>query len=214
MKRVSTLLHSTVKANDLERQSIANALRNDMAQSLTGMKLSLQTAVHDMAPGASEKSFTDHFEKLDSLTQDLYKLGNVVVPETLIRAGLVSATHEMLHNAFKATNIAYSFEDFRLGKERFSEAVEMAMYQIAHELVLNIIKHSKARACTVQLYQVKDTLILHIEDDGKGFDFDTRMTFNSNGLNRMLAEAEAIHAHVNFEKAKPRGTIVTVRVKI
>ena len=46
----------------------------------------------------------------------------------------------------------------------------MAIYRICQEVLSNIAKHAKASRVEIKLQQAKSGMVLHIRDDGCGFD--------------------------------------------
>ena len=58
--------------------------------------------------------------------------------------------------------------------------MELALFRITQEAVTNILKHANAQNITIQLMKYIDTLILTIEDDGKGFKYEPTISKDSN----------------------------------
>jgi signal transduction histidine kinase len=55
-------------------------------------------------------------------------------------------------------------------KTRYNVEFEMKMYFMITELLNNINKHSGAKNTTLSLQQVNDQLLIHVWDNGTGFD--------------------------------------------
>ena len=60
---------------------------------------------------------------------------------------------------------------------RFAENVEINLYRIAQELVNNILKHSGATELNIRLFRNSQHLVLMVEDNGKGFNFEILTTY-------------------------------------
>jgi signal transduction histidine kinase len=58
-------------------------------------------------------------------------------------------------------------------KTRYNVEFEMKMYFMITELLNNINKHSGAKNTTLSLQQVNDQLLIHVWDNGTGFDTNT-----------------------------------------
>jgi signal transduction histidine kinase len=56
-------------------------------------------------------------------------------------------------------------------KTRYNNSeFEMKMYFIIMELLNNVIKHSNAENTTLSLQEVENELLIHVRDNGVGFD--------------------------------------------
>jgi signal transduction histidine kinase len=80
--------------------------------------------------------------------------------------------------------------------------------------VNNIIKHSQAKAVSVQLLKTKSHLVLVVEDNGKGFKFDSAESRNGIGLMNISSRAKAINGEVNYQPSPKQGTVATIRIPL
>ena len=112
------------------------------------------------------------------------------------------------------TEIKYEFEHHKVENDRFSDNVEVSLYRICQELINNIIKHSEAKAVSVQLLKTKTHLVLVVEDNGKGFTFDDPNNQNGIGLMNITSRAKAIHGEVSYEPSPEQGTVASIRVPL
>ena len=128
--------------------------------------------------------------------------------------GLIPALADMLEKSLGLTEIQCEFEHHNVENERFKEAVEISLYRICQELINNIIKHSEAKAVSVQLLKTKSHLVLVVEDNGKGFTFDDPNNQNGIGLMNISSRAKAVNGEVNYEPNPKQGTVASVRVPL
>jgi signal transduction histidine kinase len=84
--------------------------------------------------------------------------------------------------------------------------VEEAAFRIVAESLTNVVRHSAASHCTVQLNQANGDLRLQVFDDGRGL---KPSTTPGHGLDSMRKRAADIGGSVCVEIAEPRGTLVT-----
>ena len=75
------------------------------------------------------------------------------------------------------------------------ENIGLTFYRVAQEAINNIVKHSKAGAIHLALYEENNQLILAIGDDGIGFDLKTRKE-SAMGLMMMQERAAEIKAQL------------------
>ena len=92
------------------------------------------------------------------------------------------------------------------------EQKEIFILRILQEAVNNIVRHSEARAVTIQLNYTETNLSLHIADNGKGFDPGVISHGNSSGIGNMNKRAEMIGAVFNINSSIGTGTAVNLLV--
>ena len=76
----------------------------------------------------------------------------------------------------------------------------------------NAIKHSGASKVQLQLIGSKDSIILIIEDNGKGFIYDLNYCTPCNGIYNMKERARLLGGTLDIESEPLLGT--TIRLKI
>ena len=86
------------------------------------------------------------------------------------------------------------------------------LYRIAQELLNNAIKHARADKITLQLIGHASSIILIIEDNGKGF--DKRKIVRGLGFNSILARVKALEGLSHIDSWKNKGTTVTIEVPV
>jgi len=118
----------------------------------------------------------------------------------------------MVEKSFQGSVIQSEFEAFGVDN-RFDEKVELAVYRVAQELVNNIIKHAGAQKVSVQVFKNGAQLLLIVEDDGKGFDFETASNSGLGMLN-MKGRLQTVQGKIHFEAGPQGGTVATIKVPI
>ncbi|MEO7002812.1 MAG: sensor histidine kinase [Ktedonobacterales bacterium] len=73
-----------------------------------------------------------------------------------------------------AAGIAYSYDGVAVGALALAPPVEAVLAWAAREGVTNVIRHSHARHCAIQLTQDADAVQIEITNDGAGQSTDTR----------------------------------------
>ena len=140
-------------------------------------------------------------------------ISHVMMPPTLETKGLVPSLQPLLRNSIEQAGIRSEFEHVDL-PVRLDEKVELGLYRIAQELLNNILKHAKANKIVMQLYRAGNFLILRVEDDGIGFDFNEARHAGSMGLLNILSRVRTMGGNYFSEKGELNGTISTVRIPI
>lgn len=209
-------LRSIIQATEDERKRIAKDLHDGIVQSLTGLSLKIQKQASSKK--AKESGIDEGLQEtrgtLDEAIAEVRGISHQMMPRVLSEMGLIPAMDDMLSKSLGMTDIKYEFEHHNVEDIRFEENVEISLYRITQELINNIIKHSQAKAVSVQLLKTKSHLVLIVEDNGTGFEFEDPSNQNGIGLMNISSRAKAIHGDVNYEPSPQQGTVATVRVPI
>jgi signal transduction histidine kinase len=108
--------------------------------------------------------------------------------------------------------------DMRLeiGIDKLPEARRLAFYRIFQELMNNIIKHAQASQVFIRLQRSDGHLILHVADNGKGFNYNVDWTDLANaghlGLIGVRERLEIINGQIEIHSIPSKGTSVKVTV--
>ena len=84
-------------------------------------------------------------------------------------------------------------------------ATEINLYRIVQEALNNIIKHSGASMAQIVVTAKAGRVLLDIEDDGTGFDFDAERASGGGFGLRSMAERTLIAKGVFDYDSTPRG---------
>ncbi|OGU54376.1 MAG: hypothetical protein A2006_14450 [Ignavibacteria bacterium GWC2_35_8] len=95
--------------------------------------------------------------------------------------------------------------------ESFSLEQRRNIFLIYKEALTNVIRHSKAKKCIIEIGGQSDELNLCVQDDGNGFNpkhFD-----KSTGLLSMMNRAEKINGTLVIDSLPSKGTTISLNVK-
>ncbi len=205
-------LKAVINAQEDERKRISKDLHDGIGQQLSGLKMAWQNLSTDIGNKAPDEfaKLMDVTKILDDTANEVRSISHQMMPRALSEMGLVPAIEDMLAKALNSSNIQYDFEHFNV-EQRFNENIEIGLYRISQELVNNIIKHSKAKSVSVQLFKNKNHLILMIEDDGVGFKTKSE---SGHGLMNIKSRLNTINGEVNYDTNPENGIIATVKVPV
>lgn len=206
-------LNAVIEAQETERKRIAKDLHDGIAQELVALKLGfnrLQNVIEKIEPTEAQniKSLTS---QLNESCNEVRNISHVMMPPSLETSGLVPALEMLLRNSLIHSNMQSEFEHYGL-PDRLNEKTEIGLYRIAQELLNNILKHAQASKVILQLYKAGNQLIMRLEDNGKGFDFENTKTKNTMGLLNVVSRVNHLGGTFFSEKGELRGTVSTVRI--
>jgi signal transduction histidine kinase len=100
-----------------------------------------------------------------------------------------------------------------LGKTfKLPRKLALTIYQVTLEASANILKHAQAKNVTVRVFQRSSSVILTVEDDGRGFDTKTYQA--GIGLRSMQERVSALGGNINIESTPKSGTTITATMPI
>lgn len=206
-------LDAILTAQETERTNIARDLHDGAVQTLTGIKLRLQSLLaKGKVPPATATELQRTVAEMDAASTEVRAISHRMMPRALAEAGLPAALQDMLQLTLGRSAIAYHFDLLGPSDARYSSKIELTFFRMTQELVNNVLKHAHATEVTVQLRQAQGSLTLLVEDNGHGF--DPEATAGGMGMTNLRTRAEAIGATINIESVIGKGTFVQVRMAV
>jgi two-component system NarL family sensor kinase len=206
LKRMSALYDG----QELERQRISRELHDGLGQKLISIKLQLESTSKQKA---DEVRSTIDEVKVDFLKtiEEVRQISNNLAPNILKESGIDVALKNLCDslNRTSKINIELSvYGDYSISEPK----VTFYLYRITQEGLNNAIKHSGATKVQLQLIGSADSIILLIEDNGKGFMYDPNFCTPCNGIYNMKERARLLNGTLDIESEPLSGT--TIRLKI
>jgi two-component system sensor histidine kinase UhpB len=155
-----------LRAQETERQRIAQDLHDEVNQALTAIKLRLSAATHD-APEGLRRELRETKHLVDTAMDELLHLARELRPTALDDHGLIPALRSQVADFGDRTGIRADF--IRHGQiPMLSDEEQLVIYRVTQESLSNIAQHAGAKRVDVQLSFTGKT-VLKVVDDGAGF---------------------------------------------
>jgi signal transduction histidine kinase len=167
-ERLETLSRRLVELQEKERQHIARELHDDLGQLLTGLKLTLEMAIHH-PEGTGPRALADVLEQVNELIGHVRELSLDLRPAMLDDLGLLPTLLWHFDRYMTQTGIRVVFEHTGL-ERRLPAAVETAAYRIVQESLTNVARHASVTEVAVTLWAQGKHLCVEVYDRGRGFD--------------------------------------------
>ena len=167
LRELSLHLLST---QDEERRRIGRELHDSLGQYLVMLKMNLDSLDSSLGPqqfdGASEELKQCIRLAEDSL-KEVRTIAYLLYPPMLEEMGLKSAIPWYLDGFSKRSAIKTDF-DVEPSFGRLAPEVELALFRVLQESLTNVHRHSGSSSANVRLSQTNGTIVLQIQDKGKG----------------------------------------------
>ncbi|NQV36020.1 MAG: PAS domain S-box protein [Phycisphaeraceae bacterium] len=170
--QLKSLASELVLAEERERNRIAVHLHDDVCQNLAYAKMKLQMVCETLDDQVRIADMTEVSDTLTRLMQDVRTLTFELSSPILTEFGLESAvSHWLTEQIEQKHGIATDFTDDGQAKP-LEEDVQALVFRSVRELLANTVKHSQAKRIEVSISRAEDQVLVHLEDDGIGFDPD------------------------------------------
>jgi len=201
-------------AEERERRRIAAELHDRIGQSLAVSKLRLDTLWASAPSGDLAKTLQEVCNSIDQTIQNTRSLTFDLSSPILYELGFEAAVAEWLtEQVGQKHGIATEFEDDELPKP-LSESVCVLLFRDVRELLVNVIKHARARKVKVSITKLDDTICVSVEDDGVGFAPDriasTPTQTGGFGLFSIRERLEQLGGRLEIESQPGKGSKITM----
>jgi two-component system, NarL family, sensor kinase len=191
-----------------ERRRIVSDLHDELGPLLSVVKFQI------MSLDTTDESDLVLIEKangnLDDILERIRDICNQLMPQALIRKGLIMAINEFIGELDNKTPIQMSFkyEDIAI-----PASAEIHLYRMIQEIINNAIKHSKATSLDIHLVSKNNKLVVTIKDNGKGFSTEQVKTNNKGlGLKNILSRIDILRGDLYLASDSINGTSYTIEI--
>ncbi len=214
-KELSLANRRTVNELEAERRRLARELHDRVSSNLTAIGLNLENAEAELS-GNGWKTLKDTLSDCAALAADsaasARDISSDLHPSILDYMGLQAALKDLGEKFSQRSGIPVTIGG-SAAVQRMPADMEIALYRIGQEALMNCAKHSKARSVLIGLDQDAQGVKLTIQDDGAGFRANELRTPGL-GLLSMQERAQAIGGSCRIDSAPGAGTLVTVQTPL
>jgi two-component system sensor histidine kinase DevS len=193
-----------------ERERIGMDLHDGIIQSIYGVGLSLESALHSFEdePQDAKARVQHSIEGLNQAIRDLRGYILDLRPRQMGNEGLMSGLNRLL-TEFRANTLA----NVQLtGNENelkdLPQAHSMVLFHICQEALANVAKHAKAKQVDISIWSTDERVLMEIHDNGKGFEMEKMNASIGHGLANMQTRVRAVGGDVDISSVVEEGTTV------
>ena len=216
--QLKSLASELTLAEERERRRIAVKLHDQIAQSLTISKIKLDTLRSSVPSQDLAKKANEIGDSLSQTIQDIRSLTFDLSYPVLYELGFEAAVSEWLTDQIqKKYGIASEFEDDKQPKP-LDDDVRILLFRDVRELLINIVKHAKAKKVKVSIRKAGSQIQVRVEDDGVGFvpaEVAAKAVKTGGfGLFSIRERLEQLGGHLEIDSAPGRGCKVTMTASL
>jgi signal transduction histidine kinase len=205
------IFKATISTQEEERNRIAEDLRNGIGQLLYAVKMNLRQVEANLA-STNPIAFFEAKEQTDKILgeaiKEIRRLSHQMTPSILNDFGL----EETIVDLCKQFNHVLKIESRFVGlSTRFDRYIELSVYRMVQELILNIVNHAKASKAFVQLVYKDNQMSLSVHDNGLGF-FPEQVQGKGLGLATLYNKVRLLNGQITI--VNDGGTKVTIKLPV
>jgi PAS domain S-box-containing protein len=200
------IAEAILNAQEQERWRVAERLHDSLGQLLYGIKLSLNAiklrSNNDIAPIIyTEKLISNCIVECRRIAHDL-------MPVMLAEHGLKEAVKEICRQLTGSVKFECSLIGFNT---RLPEFLEVAIYRMLQEILMNIVNHADATLASVNIMADEKDVKISVEDNGKGFNA-AKLEKKGIGLHTIRIKTEFLNGKLNITSEEGKGTTIFITI--
>lgn len=194
----------TISTQEEERKRIAESLHNGIGQLLYAVKINLthlKSTPNDSAFTMAKKTTE---QLLGEAIKESRRISHELTPTILEDFGLAEAVRDLCKQFNSDIHLKCNLKILDRNIDKY---IEVSVYRIIQELVINMVKHAQATEASVHIDQDKGYINVIVKDNGIGL--NAKMVEERGiGLKTILNKVRLLNGQINIESKS--GTAVTV----
>jgi signal transduction histidine kinase len=174
---------------------------------LAAIKINFQRVVKKTPGRAPDTLIAKTEDIIDSSMAEIRNISHQLMPKGLAAKGLAASLSEYIYNLREVYHIPVHFKHNITAA--LNKDVQLNVYRIISELVLNGAKHSKASCISASVETPEGNITIVVQDDGQGFD-PVQISDASLGLKNIESRVEYLKGNIQIKSAPGKGTCITI----
>ncbi|MEO5684325.1 MAG: PAS domain-containing protein [Chitinophagaceae bacterium] len=204
--REKQIADATEDAKNSERSDIGKELHDNINQLLGASRMYLQ-----MARRGGENSnmyIARSSEYTLTAIEEIRKLTKGLITDTIKTLGLGEAIDTIVRDTMEVHPVEISSCTDSFIEAGVHDKFKLNVFRIVQEQLNNILKHASATKVSIRLSQNKSAIVLHMSDNGVGF--DTGIKQEGIGLANIKSRAASFNGTADFVSRPGKGCVLLV----
>ena len=212
-EKLQSLASELSLVEERERRSIATDLHDQIGQTLSVIKMSCFALRNDLRSPEHIRQVDEIKGLIAQTIRDTRSLTFELSPPVLYELGLVAAIDWLAEQFQQKHSLKCTFESDKKPKP-LSQDFEIVLFRSVRELLINIVKHAKAKKVKIAIRVNKENLRIRVSDDGIGFSKETKAdrAYRNHqfGLFNITERIRHLGGKVEVDSQSGKGTMVTL----
>ena len=208
-----TFSRRLIESQEAERKRIAAELHDSLGQNLVVIKNSALLGLKDGA--GSQKRFDEISSTASLALEEVRQIAHDLRPYQLDRLGLTKALNSLLNQANDSSAVAFTAEIDLVDDVLSRKEDQINLYRVVQESVTNILKHSAATEARLTVTRGAESVIVRMEDNGRGFDVEAPDRARDGfGVSGMAERARILGARYAIRSTPGKGTTILLDIPL
>ena len=207
-QRLRQLSGHMEELREQERRAIAREIHDELAQSLSAIKLEISTLLTAAANQPFHQQLLEVKHQVDHTLETVQRILSALRPQVLDELGLEAALEWLVNDFSRRSGIDATLL-CSLDLAPLPATLSTCLFRITQEALTNILRHAGASLVTVRAWLEENRIHLSIADDGAGIAAERRNAGDSFGLLGMEERASLCGGHFMITCPPEGGTLVT-----
>jgi two-component system NarL family sensor kinase len=199
-----------LEGEERERRRIAQDLHDGLGGMLAGVKINLSGLADGRQEPPHDPGLNKIIDQLDTSIGELRHIARNMMPETLLKYGLVTALKDLCE-FYMRENMRIVFQPFNINTA-LPLPLQINIYRIVQEIVANAVRHAQAKNIILQCSQNDPGFFITVEDDGLGFDQEELRHKKGMGLTNVRSRVDYMRGKMEIISGKGEGTTVNIEL--
>lgn len=204
--------NAMIQGQEQERKRLAGDLHDGLGGLLSNIKLLLSKNSMQSNTIEAQQQHTIILNKLDAAVNELRRIARNMMPETLLRFGLVTALRDFCED-LERSGIKISLQTYGFSPND-DKHQQIMVYRILQELIHNAVRHADAKNILVQCIQNDEKVYVTVEDDGKGFDPQNAQMKQGIGLHNVRNRVAYLNGQLDIQSEQNVGTTINIEFNL
>jgi len=216
-KDLQSLTSELSLAEERLRHQIAISVHDNIGQNLAISKIKIESLARLLSSPKHTKIIKEVLELTNQAIENTRSLSFELSPPVLYELGFEAAIEWLVRQTAKRDGLLSKFESD--GQEKpLADNIRVLLFQAVRELLVNIVKHARAKNVKVTVRKIDTKICVTAEDDGKGFNVSKvksrKYKTRGFGLFSIHERLKYIGGHIEIDSAPKKGTRVTLTAPI
>jgi signal transduction histidine kinase len=200
---------AVVAAHEDERKKIAEDIHDGLGAYLSSLKINLSVVRRDVAD--QSKYLVDNMETaVCKIGEEIKSIADFLVSDTLQKYGLIFAIEELVEivNAAHVVKIVFEISG---ELDTVPYYTQNCIFRVVQELINNLVKHSGALNCNLNI-KLDENILIHYLDDGVGIQLDSKADKKGKGLKNIQNRINILGGDFEIEPLSIPSTSILIKI--
>jgi len=211
-EKQTEMLKKLISVQDNERKRIAGDLHDNIGPLLAALKINFRRLVNVKDPKKQLELMQKTEEIIDDSILEIRNVAHNLMPKNLSSNGLINTLSDYFEDMEQlySKKIVFNHDVQSI----FEPELQMNIYRIVSELVMNAARHSDADTITVCIHSEPALLSVFIGDNGRGFELKHNGNKKSLGIQSAESRVHFLKGKFNLQSEVGKGTKVSIEIPV